>query len=390
LHAIVGCLLAILVADTWLLAGLGLPISVVSGSMAPTLLGPHRQWNCPSCGQSFVCSRESLPEVDQAAHCPWCDHPNDPSRGVDLPGQRVLVDRTAFGLRAPRRWEVAVCRSPEKASEWCVKRVVGLPGETVALRDGQVWIDGRVAAKSLATARGLAVPVSEPEAGFRHWQVDARRQWSWRPGVASHRGALSAPTAWLRFGPPLFDASPTDQNESRLLQPADDLILSCTATADAGSTLVLQLGSRGDTFRLELRRATNEGRLLRNGQLLTATPLPAAALERNTRVELAVIDHRVQWAVGGPVLASVDFEPTAGATEPIPPAIGAQGKVDVSRLELHRDVVYTQVSGPAQYRLGRHEYFVLSDNSPHGVDSRHWTAAGGVSGELLVGKAWWW
>lgn len=54
------------------------------------------------------------------------------------PGDRLAVRR----WRAPLRWDVVVCRSPTDARELFVKRVVGLPGERVALREGRVWIDG--------------------------------------------------------------------------------------------------------------------------------------------------------------------------------------------------------------------------------------------------------
>jgi signal peptidase I len=57
--------------------------------------------------------------------------------------QRLVIDRTAFALRPPRRWEVVVFRSPTDARQLCVKRVVGLPGETVSLAGGDVWINGQ-------------------------------------------------------------------------------------------------------------------------------------------------------------------------------------------------------------------------------------------------------
>lgn len=31
---------------------------------------------------------------------------------------------------------------PVSPRDWCVKRVVGLPGERIEVRDGEVWIDG--------------------------------------------------------------------------------------------------------------------------------------------------------------------------------------------------------------------------------------------------------
>lgn len=55
------------------------------------------------------------------------------------PGERLFVRR----WRAPQRWDVVVLRSPTDAGRLLVKRVVGLPGERIALLDGGVWADGR-------------------------------------------------------------------------------------------------------------------------------------------------------------------------------------------------------------------------------------------------------
>ncbi|MDR2726213.1 MAG: signal peptidase I [Candidatus Adiutrix sp.] len=72
-----------------------------------------------------------------------------------LEGDRVLVEKFAYGLRnpfnnhiwvetgRPERWDVVVFISPEDHDKDFVKRVVGLPGETVALMDGEVFINGR-------------------------------------------------------------------------------------------------------------------------------------------------------------------------------------------------------------------------------------------------------
>ncbi len=55
-------------------------------------------------------------------------------------GERLLVSR----WRTPQRWDVVVLRPPTDASRLVVKRVVGLPGETVSLRAGAVWANGQL------------------------------------------------------------------------------------------------------------------------------------------------------------------------------------------------------------------------------------------------------
>ncbi len=64
---------------------------------------------------------------------------------------RVLVNKFAFDLRDPSRGDVVVFRTPPDARKKgiagmddLVKRVVGLPGETIEGRDGRIFINGRV------------------------------------------------------------------------------------------------------------------------------------------------------------------------------------------------------------------------------------------------------
>ena len=55
-------------------------------------------------------------------------------------GDRVLTERISYRLRGPRRWELVAFRN--RNGERVMKRVVGLPGETVSVQDGEVVVDG--------------------------------------------------------------------------------------------------------------------------------------------------------------------------------------------------------------------------------------------------------
>ena len=62
---------------------------------------------------------------------------------------RIVANRLAFRFRRPHRGEVVVFHTPPEALAACgrsgvfVKRVIGLPGETVSEVSGRVLVDGR-------------------------------------------------------------------------------------------------------------------------------------------------------------------------------------------------------------------------------------------------------
>lgn len=58
-----------------------------------------------------------------------------------LPGDRVLVAKFWYHFTEPKRGQIAVFRYPVDPRRDFVKRVIGLPGETVEIRDGQVYIN---------------------------------------------------------------------------------------------------------------------------------------------------------------------------------------------------------------------------------------------------------
>jgi len=55
-------------------------------------------------------------------------------------GEYLVIDELSYYLRDARRGEVVVFRSPNNRSQFFIKRVIGLPGETVTIKDGRVEI----------------------------------------------------------------------------------------------------------------------------------------------------------------------------------------------------------------------------------------------------------
>lgn len=56
--------------------------------------------------------------------------------------QRLIIEKISYRLHEPKRGDVIVLRPPTRSSVPLIKRVIGLPGETVEIHDGQVFVNG--------------------------------------------------------------------------------------------------------------------------------------------------------------------------------------------------------------------------------------------------------
>ena len=59
-------------------------------------------------------------------------------------GQFVIVSRLNYMLSAPDRGDIVVFHYPGDPSEDYIKRVIGVPGDTIEIRDQQVYVNGEL------------------------------------------------------------------------------------------------------------------------------------------------------------------------------------------------------------------------------------------------------
>ncbi|MCO6453238.1 MAG: signal peptidase I [Caldilineales bacterium] len=57
--------------------------------------------------------------------------------------QRLVIEKLSYHLHPPARDDIVVIRVPGFGKEMLIKRVIGLPGEAIEVRDGRVLINGR-------------------------------------------------------------------------------------------------------------------------------------------------------------------------------------------------------------------------------------------------------
>ena len=124
---------------------------IPTGSMAPTLRGNHKDVVCEKCKYAYQANASSenddhwSPDLVVATTCPLCRYTMtlDWDRDVNhksFTGDRILVSKFAYDLQEPQRWDVIVFKYPNNAKQNYIKRLVGLPGEILRVRHGDVFV----------------------------------------------------------------------------------------------------------------------------------------------------------------------------------------------------------------------------------------------------------
>ncbi|KRE84794.1 S26 family signal peptidase [Rhodanobacter sp. Soil772] len=123
-------------------------------------------------------------------------------------GDRILVDKLAYDVRLPlthvsllhladpQRGDIVVLDS-QAARERLVKRVIGLPGDQVAMRGNTIFINGHAARYATGSYTGIHDDLRDPA----HYAIEhygamnhAIRLSDYRPSPASNFGPVSVPS----------------------------------------------------------------------------------------------------------------------------------------------------------------------------------------------------
>jgi signal peptidase I len=123
---------------------------IPTGSMAPALMGAHKDIFCPQCGHQYQVSasiedKAALERTVVGTICGNCRYPhgldlvNDPADDT-FSGDRILVSKFAYSLADPNRWDVAVFKFPGNPKQNYIKRIVGLPNETLMIHHGDIYV----------------------------------------------------------------------------------------------------------------------------------------------------------------------------------------------------------------------------------------------------------
>jgi len=80
-------------------------------------------------------------------------------------GDYLIVDEISYRLDEPKRGDVIIFRYPRNPKEFFIKRIVGLPGERVEIKDSQIIIYNNENQEGLIVNENLYIPISTTTSG---------------------------------------------------------------------------------------------------------------------------------------------------------------------------------------------------------------------------------
>lgn len=81
---------------------------------------------------------------------------------------RILVNKFVYRLKKPERFEIIVFRYPVQPNRKFIKRVIGIPGDKIEIKDGVVYINGQLLDENYTLSEwyGNYGPVNVPEGHY--------------------------------------------------------------------------------------------------------------------------------------------------------------------------------------------------------------------------------
>jgi len=403
--------------------------AVVEGdSMAPHLPGNHHRVSCNQCGNSFLV--EQLADGDHAT-CPNCGFAQVAiSADTAVSASRVVVQPLS---RSPRRWDV-VGFQLEADHEFAVKRIVGLPGEVIEIKDGDLFNQRGVIRKSWDIQTQMRIPVFDSGQSVPNSPFDVSQRFRFKPN-----------NGWGFSGQPIFvqdsnkgiqwldyvhwrnckrngkrddefqisDNYGFNQSATRSLHSVDDLhvrmevwfdqdlTFAFRRNRDAGKPVehvfTLQYNTASgfdakDSIGIDYRGSVSRKPL----QMLKVLP----SKTDGTIIDFSSFDETLVMKVDGQTVFKMR-EIADELADPARPSVFdkscqqpfrvgcQQGELLFKRMAIWRDIYYLAApEGAARFAktmAAGKGYVLLGDNSPKSLDSRVWSTAS-VPKERILGK----
>lgn len=368
--------------------------------MSPSMPGEHYFVKCSECGFSFTCDIEQA-QRRQDLICSNCGGKTDSKFCQQKAAASVEILDSNFPIQ---RWDVIAFRRPVNSDQndhqpAGIKRVVGLPGESIEIRGGNLFANGSIVQKNIEQQKMLRIPVHDTS-----FQQDLNRNWVSSTGLGWHLGPFihfvppsdKHAIQWLRFKYqpnysrvtknsqsgewiPIEDFYAYNQSLARNLNPMDEVFVEMDARISEGGLLVWRFDHRGTIYEFQIDTASLELRVGCHEDSFPEITIPIEAqmlAETDTQIEFSSFDLQLLVRVNEKTVFRRAIEESGDPVSVQPLIFGAaQKQITFNRIRIWRDLYYFPSVVPQDTDLSLDSqpgYFVIGDNVPISVDSRHW------------------
>jgi signal peptidase I len=316
---------------------------------------------------------------------------------------RVLVDKLSFSLRDPKRWEIVVFKHPLENSRIMVKRLVGMPGESLRIAGGDLW----TRSSDQEEWQILRRPKGVQEEMWRRVDLKEPRRSSWsraegtsgwhiqgRDITARDRGKVIFRKDEKAIRDHYLDGYPDSLRNDKIR--FEQVKSERNDVADLRLTGRLRASDETAFVRLELTEGTRTYAFVLPGpagdraapaiEVIASSPATATAedgrLAADDWIRFAVenLDDRLSLTLDGEEVAALEIEPHTGRGSGVSLAMEG-GEVLFEDLMVERDIYYvgwrSDRSPPKatwEVAIPEGSYAMLGDNTQDSADSRDWRA----------------
>lgn len=410
---------------------------IPTGSMAETLRGSHFHLRCIRCGFDYDVGADPYIKP-KCSSCGYVLPEGTPKAMIN--GDRILVLKCIYQFVEPKRWDVVVFKNPCNPAESYIKRMIGLPGETVEIIDGDIYIDGKIARKPSNVQDELWMPVCNndyhpseqmlnkngklaniPE-DEQVWELpfknDAVSKWDFsKAGATIFTLDSDADEVNLFY----YDADIGNDFKAKYAYNSNSYSYVQPMCSDLKVEFMVSSASSGGLIGATLKKydTTYHGHIELGGQMILEKVVDRLSTELAVKniakvgegyanFSFANVDHQLVLTYGDEELR---YDLGRGAADAgarnlnaVPEVrVFGSGSLSVAGLALYRDTYYIdkpslRAGEGSPFSLAEDQFFVCGDNSPASSDARLWAQAGvGNNGteyregtvprDYLIGKA---
>ena len=370
----------------------GFTAPIIGVSMAPNIPNVYAPVQCDDCQLAYLVDPNNLPP-HQNLVCPNCGATcNVSDKGIISEPCIAEIDTSQTEIE---RWDIVALE--EKGGRALLKRIVGLPGEKIEIKNGDIFANDIRAGKGFNVQTSIAVEVCRPFVLSKNNPrivCDQKADWQILEREGKVHGALWFLPANLSNNQlktlkyvhrqnyktrgysqdiePIKDSYGFNQYLSRNLNDVFDIMVRFEQTI--GSSLKRWQFKLHDGYSwIDLDwNATNKDLSWKYEQIQQQSE--RCDLSGEHHIVVSIFDRRLVVRVDTVEVFSRRLPETKHAQQAVAECIqlAADQDVRLKDMRIYRDVYYLPdpVSGQTVWTLGEDEFFVLGDNVPVSIDSR--------------------